>query len=90
MKKEEKIKSTQDKEKTKVKLDKVLSIALIICVIMCLILSVILYFNGINKTLPIILVFVLGILSAIIILLLARETIKMKTKRDKKIATKIK
>lgn len=90
MKKEKKIKSPQEKEMTKVKVDKALAIILLICVILMLGLSLILYFNGINKMMPIILVFVLGILSALSILLLSRETINMKKTRDKKNATKIK
>ena len=89
MKKEKKIKSPQEKEMTKVKVDKALAIILLICVILMLGLSLILYFNGINKMMPIILVFVLGIISALSILLLSRETIKMKKTRDKKVAKKI-
>lgn len=89
MKKEKKIKSSQEKEMTKVKVDKALAIILLICVILMLGLSLILYFNGINKMMPIILVFVLGILSALSILLLSRETINMKKTRDKKVAKKI-
>lgn len=89
MKKEKKIKSPQEKEMTKVKVDKALAIILLICVILMLGLSLILYFNGINKMMPIILVFVLGILSALSILLLSRETITMKKTRDKKVAKKI-
>ena len=89
MKKEKKVKSIKEKEKTRVKVDKALAITLLICVIICLILSLVLYLNGINKMMPIILVFVLGILSALSILLLSRETINMKKTRDKKIANKI-
>lgn len=89
MKKEKKIKSPQEKEMTKVKVDKALAIILLICVILMLGLSLILYFNGINKMMPVILVFVLGILSALSILLLSRETIKMKKTRDRNIVKKI-
>lgn len=89
MRKSKKVKNLEEKELKKMKVDKVLTIVLLICVILCLILSIILYLNGIKKTLPIILVFVLGIASAIIIFLLAKDTISMKRSRDRKVAKKI-
>lgn len=82
-------KKSKSQEQEKMKVDKVLATLLLICVILCLILCVVLYFNGINKIMPIMLVFVLGMLSASSIILLSRETINMKRARDKKVAKKI-
>lgn len=82
-------KKSKVQEQRKMKVDKVLATLLLICVILCLILCVVLYFNGINKIMPIMLVFVLGMLSASSIILLSRETINMKRARDKKVAKKI-
>lgn len=71
------------------KIDKILIVVLLVCLVLSIILSLILYFNGIKKILPIILVFVLGITSALMIYLLSKDTMTMKKNRDKSVAKKL-
>ena len=70
------------KSKKKKDWDRILFIALLICTILCLSLSITLYLIGIRKILPIILIFSLATISSLIILLLSREVLIMKKRKN--------
>lgn len=70
------------KSKKKKDWDRILFIVLLICTILCLSLSITLYLIGIRKILPIILIFSLATISSLIILLLSREVLIMKKRKN--------